>query len=266
MARTILAGETARMPPSTVRFLDWPGPIAMAHRGGASEEPENTMPAFANAVAMGYRYLETDVHATTDGVLVAFHDPDLSRTCGRPGRIDELPWSDVSTVRVHGREPVPRLEDLLEEFPDARVNIDCKADSAVSALVACVRRTGSAPRICIGAFSDRRLLRLRGMLGPDVCTSLGPAQLASLRMFGVAPGGGQCVQAPVRRGRLPVADATLVRRAHRAGLQVHVWTIDERAEMQRLLDLGVDGIMTDRPATLKDVLEQRGEWYDSLPR
>jgi glycerophosphoryl diester phosphodiesterase len=266
MARTLPADETARMPPSAVPFLDWPGPIAMAHRGGASEEPENTMPAFANAVALGYRYLETDVHATTDGVLVAFHDSNLTRTCGRPGRIHELPWSEVSRARVHGLEPIPRLEDLLEEFPDARINVDCKADSAVDALVACVRRTISGSRVCIGAFNDRRLLRLRGMLGPDVCTSLGPAQLASLRMFGRAPGGGWCVQAPVRRGRLPVADATLVRRAHRAGLQVHVWTIDEADEMRRLLDLGVDGIMTDRPATLKDVLEQRGEWYDSLQR
>jgi glycerophosphoryl diester phosphodiesterase len=266
MARTLVAGETARMPPSPVPFLDWPGPLAFAHRGGASEAPENTMPAFANAVAMGYRYLETDVHATADGVLVAFHDDDLSRTCARPARIDELPWSEVSAARVDGREPIPRLDELLEAFPEARFNIDCKADSAVHALVATVRRTGSGQRICIGGFSDRRLLRLRGMLGPDVCTSLGPGQIAALRVLGRTAGGGSAALVPVRRGPVPLADASFVRRAHRSGLQVHVWTVNDAAEMRRLLDLGVDGIMTDQLATLKDVLQRRCEWVESAPR
>jgi glycerophosphoryl diester phosphodiesterase len=254
------------MPPSAVPYLDWPGPIPIAHRGGASEAPENTMPAFAHAVALGYRYLETDVHATADGVLVAFHDADLARTCGRPGRIDELPWSGVSAARVDGREPIPRLDELLEAFPDARVNIDCKADSAVHALVATVRRTASGRRVCVGAFSDRRLLRLRGMLGPDVCTSLGPGQIAALRVLGRTAGGGLAAQVPVRQGPVLVTDAAFVRRAHRAGLQVHVWTVDDAAEMGRLLDLGVDGIMTDRPSTLKDVLQGRGEWVEPAPR
>jgi glycerophosphoryl diester phosphodiesterase len=243
-------------------YLDWPAPIAFAHRGGASEAPENTMPAFERAVELGYTYLETDVHVTADGVLVAFHDADLSRTCDRPGLISELPWSEVSEARVDGREPIPLLEDLLGSFPTARVNIDCKADSAVEALVAAIRRTASIDRVCLGAFSDRRLRRLRGLLGAGVCTSYGPGQVAALKMSGRVVGGGQAVQVPVHAGRVTVLDERFVRAAHRRHLQVHVWTIDEADEMHRLLDLGVDGVMTDRPAVLKDVLEQRGAWHE----
>ena len=113
------------------------------------------MPAFQHAVDLGYTYLETDVHATRDGVLVAFHDADLSRTCGRPGRIDTLPWSEVSAARVAGREPIPLFEDLVGAFPDARINIDCKANSAFPALVASLKRLDCLDRVCVGGFSDR---------------------------------------------------------------------------------------------------------------
>ena len=253
------------MPASATPFLDWPTPLAFAHRGGASEAPENTLPAFERAVQLGYTYLETDVHVTADGVLVAFHDTDLSRTCGRPGIITELPWSDVSAARVGGREPIPLMEDLLEAFPDARFNIDCKSNAAVDALVAAIKRSNCGPRVCISAFDDRRLRRLRVALGPGVCTSLGPAQIASLRFLGRTAGGGAAAQVPVKQGRVTLVDERFVSGAHRRGLQVHVWTIDDADEMRRLLDLGVDGIMTDRPALLRDVLVERGEWSGPAP-
>jgi len=243
-------------------FLDWPGPIPFAHRGGASEVPENTMPAFQYAVDLGFVYLETDVHATADGVLVAFHDDDLLRTTGRTGRISELPWSEVSTARVDGREPIPLFEDLLTAFPDARVNVDCKSDAAVPALVSAVRRTGVIDRICVGSFSDARLGRLRRELGPDLLTSMGPRQIAALKLLGRRIGNSTVAQVPVRQGRVTVTDQRFVQRAHRAGAVVHVWTIDEPEEMHRLLDLGVDGLMTDRPAVLREVLESRGQWCE----
>jgi glycerophosphoryl diester phosphodiesterase len=258
MGRTILAA----MPVPSHPFLDWPGPIAFAHRGGASEEPENTMPAFQRAVDLGYTYLETDVHATTDGVLVAFHDPDLSRTTGTAGSISELTWNAVSAVRVDGREPIPRLDDLLGSFPHARVNIDCKSDAAVPGLAAAIRRTASIDRVCVGAFSDRRLLRLRSLLGDGLCSSYGPVQVAALRAFGLRVGGGQTAQVPVRQKGVPVVTEGFVERAHRRGLHVHVWTIDDPDEMRRLFDLGVDGIMTDRPTVLKEVLTARGAWHE----
>lgn len=241
-------------------FLDHDGPLAFAHRGGASDVPENTMPAFEHAVGLGYRYVETDVQVTADGVLVAFHDDDLRRTCGREGHISELPWSEVGTAMVDGRAPIPLLEDLLGAWPDLRVNIDCKSDAAVDALVACLRRTAALHRVCIGAFSDRRLRRLRDRLGDEVCTTLGPLGVAALRFGRPRAAAAHAAQVPVRQGPLTVVDRAFVERAHALGMHVHVWTVDDPDEMHRLLDLGVDGVMTDRPGVLRGVLETRGSW------
>lgn len=218
------------------------------------------MAAFEYAVNLGYRYLETDVQVTADGVLVAFHDNDLRRTCGRAGKISELPWSEVSKALVDGKAPIPLLEDLLSTWPEARINIDCKSDGAVDPLVASLRRTNSLPRVCVGAFSDARLRRLRKELGSGLCTSLGPIEVGLLR-FGLGRGQGAfAAQVPVKQGPLTVVNRGFVDRAHRVGLQVHVWTVDDAVEMERLLDLGVDGLMTDRPVILRQVLESRGAW------
>jgi glycerophosphoryl diester phosphodiesterase len=246
-------------------FLQHDGPIPFAHRGGASEAPENTLPAFEHAVRLGYQYLETDVHVTADGVLVAFHDDVLDRVTDRAGRIDQLPWSEVRAAKVDGREPIPLFEDLLGAFPEVRVNVDPKHDASVDPLVAVLRRCDAVERVCVGAFSDRRLQRVRTLLGPKVCTSLGPRGIANLvtaaktrlRMLRpVAP----CAQVPVAAKGVTIVDERFVHAAHERGMQVHVWTIDDEAEMRRLLDLGVDGIMTDVPAVLRAVLEERGQW------
>lgn len=241
-------------------FLDWPAPIALAHRGGASEAPENTLPAFQRAVDLGYRYLETDVHATADGVVVAFHDDDLSRTCGRPGFIHELTWAELSTVLVEGEAPIPRLDELFEAFPDARFNIDCKVDRVVEPLGDELLRAGVLDRVCVGAFSDRRLRRLRKRLGPALCTSAGPIEIGVLKLTGRALPGPLAMQVPVKQYGITLVTHRFVAACHRRGLEIHVWTIDDPAEMERLLDLGVDGLMTDVPGTLKDVLERRGQW------
>src|SRR5947207_14458017 len=245
-------------------FLDWDAPIPFAHRGGASEAPENTMPAFEHAVKLGYRYVETDVHVTADGVLLAFHDDVLDRVTDGTGRVDQLPWATVQRATVDGREPIPLLEDLLGTWPDLRVNIDPKHDGAVPALVEVLRRCDAVDRVCIGAFSDRRLGRVRSLLGPRVCTSLGPRNIARLRAasFGAPTGRlpSPCAQVPTGARGLTLVDARFMKCAHARDVKVHVWTIDDRAEMVRLLDLGVDGIMTDRPAVLREVLESRGEW------
>ncbi|CAN5744062.1 glycerophosphodiester phosphodiesterase [soil metagenome] len=246
--------------------LTHPGPLAFAHRGGAGDWPENTMPAFEGAVTLGYRYVETDVHVTADGVLVAFHDDVLDRVTDRTGAISELPWSEVRRARVDGREPIPLLADLLGAWPDLRVNIDPKHDSAVDALAEVIERTGSIDRVCLAAFSDKRLARLRLRLGPRLCTAFGPRDIARMRAasygapVGRLPGAG-CVQVPPRHKLGPLVDERFVRCAHGRGLQVHVWTIDDPVQMAELLDLGVDGIMTDRPSVLRDVLEARGQWF-----
>jgi glycerophosphoryl diester phosphodiesterase len=248
-------------PPPTHPYLEWLGPIAFAHRGGASDNPENTLPAFQHAVDLGYTYLETDVHATNDGVLVAFHDPDLSRTTDRTGTINSLPWRELQHARVAGREPIPMFEELVGSFPNHRFNIDCKANSALDGLIASVKRLDCLDRVCLGSFSDIRLRRLRAVFGDRLCSSFGPAQISSLRAGRTVRWGGQIAQIPPRIGRFAVLTPKVLHTAHAQGHQVHVWTIDDRTDMERLLDVGVDGIMTDRPQVLKDVLVERGQWH-----
>ena len=249
-------------------FLDGPRPVAMAHRGGAIEHLENTLPAFQACVDMGYRYLETDVRVTADGVLVAFHDPTLERVTDRSGRIDTMPWSEVSTARIGGREPILRLEDLLGAWPDVRFNLDIKAAGVLAPLVRTVRRLKVADRICLGSFSDARIAAARRLFGPSVCTALGPKGVAALRLSSYSPRAAGLVriqagvaQVPLQLGGRALVDERFLTAAHARDLQVHVWTVDTEAETTTMLDLGVDGIMTDRPAMLKELLEKRGQWF-----
>ncbi len=237
----------------------------MAHRGYSPDGGENSLAAFQRAVDLGYRYLETDVRVTADGVALAFHDAALDRVTDRRGTVGRLPWSQVREARIGGIEPIPLLADVLATWPDARVNIDVKSDTGVGPAIDAIRRTGSLDRVCVGAFSDRRIARLRHRLGPGVCTAIGPADAIRLRLvsrFGRSLGvpAGRCAQLPARLAGRPVIDQKLISTAHRAGLAVHAWTVNEAAEMTRLLDLGVDGIITDRCDILKDVLSRRGQW------
>jgi glycerophosphoryl diester phosphodiesterase len=258
------------VPAARYAFLDGPTPLAMAHRGGAIEHVENTMPAFEACVAMGYRYLETDVRGTADGVLVAFHDAVLERVTDATGRIDQLPWSELSSVRIGGRDPIVRLEELLDAWPDVRFNLDIKAPGVVAPLVRMIRRLGVADRLCLASFSDARVAAVRRLLGPSMCTALGPRGVAALRLAsyrpraaGLARFPAGCAQVPLQLGGRALVDERFVAAAHARGLQVHVWTVDTPEEVTALLDLGVDGIMTDRPAMLREVLEKRGQW---MPR
>jgi glycerophosphoryl diester phosphodiesterase len=253
--------------------LDHPGPLAFAHRGGALEAPENSWTSFRHAYELGYRYMETDVHATRDGVVVAIHDADLARTAARGGLVRDWSWADLSAVRLAAvDEPPPRLDELLEAWPEIRWNIDAKHDSVVGPLIETVHRCGALDRICITSFSDRRLSRLRRALGPGLCTGMGPAATAALRMASVLGGrattavaprisGFGAAQVPIRHGRVGIVDPRFIETAHRLGVQVHVWTVDEAGVMRHLLDMGVDGIMTDRPTLLKEVLVERGQWF-----
>jgi glycerophosphoryl diester phosphodiesterase len=251
---------------STHPFLKHSTPIAFAHRGGASDAPENTMPAFQRAIDLGYIYIETDVHVTRDGVLLAFHDDDLSRTCGRPGKISELDYAEVSQARVNGIEPIPLLEDLIATWPNTHINIDCKSDQALQPLETRLAHGDLFERVCIGSFSDKRLNHLRETFGDKLCTSMGPRDVTKLRLGSWVRHVGKyqnvfAAQVPVSQGPLTIVDRKFIDAAHRADLQVHVWTIDDPIEMTRLLDLGVDGIMTDRPAILKQILQERNCWH-----
>ena len=261
-------------PPTGHPYLDailaQPGSVlAMAHRGGADPQRpglENTMAAFRRAAALGYRYLETDVHATRDGVLVAFHDEVLDRVTDLSGAVASLPWREVARARIDGSEPVPRMSELLEVLPGARFNIDLKSDGAVRPLVDLLERTGAGDRVCVGSFTEARMRQFRRLTGGRVATAATPQEVVLVKIappvFVRRRGGPAVLQVPHRRGPVRVVTRGLVARAHACGLHVHVWTVDERAEMIELLELGVDGLITDRTEVLRDVLLQRGAWLD----
>ncbi|MCX5337871.1 glycerophosphodiester phosphodiesterase [Streptomyces sp. NBC_00140] len=246
-------------------YLDHPGPIPFAHRGGAADGLENTLLQFQRAIETGYRYLETDVHATADGKLVAFHDSTLDRMTDGAGRITDLPWADVRHARVAGKEPVPLFEELLETFPAARWNVDVKDEPALHPLLELIERTGTWDRICVGSFSEARVVRAQRLAGPRLATSYGTRGVLNLRLrsWGVPAalrGSAVAAQVPEAQNGIQVVDHRFVRTAHARGLQVHVWTINDPDAMHRLLDLGVDGIMTDHIDTLRKVMEDRGVW------
>ncbi|MER5452506.1 glycerophosphodiester phosphodiesterase [Streptomyces sp. NPDC002766] len=246
-------------------YLDHPGPIAFAHRGGAADGLENTLSQFRRAVAAGYRYIETDVHTTADGRLVAFHDATLDRVSDGGGRIADLPWAEVSRARVAGREPIPLFEELLETFPGVRWNVDLKAESSLLPFLELVERANAWDRICVGSFSEARVVRAQRLAGPRLATSYGTRGVLNLRLrsWGVPAAlrrSAVAAQVPEAQSGIRVVDHRFVRTAHAHGLQVHVWTINEAERMHRLLDLGVDGIMTDHIDTLRKVMEDRGVW------
>jgi glycerophosphoryl diester phosphodiesterase len=245
---------------------------AYAHRGGALYPPnrhrENTRHAFQQAVDLGYRYLETDVHATADGVLVAFHDSVLDRVTDGTGAIAELPYAKVAPARVGGQDPIPLLSELLTVFPDALFNIDAKSDDAVDLLAAAIAEHGAYDRVCVSSFSVARLHRLRRRVGSRVASAASSAGIAVNRFVpwltwalnSPAPVLQVPVSHPFRGRRIQVLTPRLVQAVHRAGKRVQIWTVDDSETMTRLIELGVDGIFTDRIDVLKDVLVRRGLW------
>jgi glycerophosphoryl diester phosphodiesterase len=261
--------------------------MAFAHRGGAAHAPENSWQAFEHALGLGYWYLETDLQATADGVLIAFHDRTLDRVTDRAGRIARLPYRTVAEARIAGTEPIPRLDDLLAAWPDVRFNIDLKDAPAIEPLAEVLRRTGSWDRVCVTSFSATRLRTARRVLDRPVCMAASPFGISMVRFGGPrgprdqrrpaqaprrpaqTPRGAhlalaeRMARAGVRCAQVPASVATpaFVSRAHALGLQVHAWTVNSPAVMGRLLDTGVDGIMTDQTVALRDVLISRGQWH-----
>lgn len=249
----------------TNEYLD-PKFIAMAHRGGALLPQnlgiENTIRAFQNAVDLGYQYLETDVHATSDGQLIAFHDNDFSRMADLAASPTQMTFEEIREIPIGGTEQIPTLDELFEAFPEQRFNIDIKERSATDLLVKVVKRHNAHGRVCVGSFSASRISRFRKLL-PQVPTAAAPPSAALLPLV-VARTRGDVYQIPIRHKIAGVSvqfiTPATVRKIHAAGKKIHVWTINDEVTMHRLIEWGVDGIITDRPDLLKTVMHMRGMW------
>lgn len=256
-------------------FLTGPHPRALLHRGwrlGELVDMENSLASFRRALSEGFRYLEIDVHATADGVVVVHHDSTLDRATDGRGAIAAQPWEQVRRARIAGREPVPSLRQVLADLPEALLNIDVKADLAVEPTLELLGEADAWHRICLASFSAARLDRLRRAGGERLITSCSPRDALSLRARGWLsqarlgwvgrrlPVPARLAQVPRRQGPVTVVDEAFLRAAHELGMEVHVWVVNDPAEMRELLDMGVDGIVTDRPDLLREVLLARGQW------
>ena len=248
---------------------DRPEPIALAHRGFSPDGYENTLTAFRAAADLGISYLETDVRTSRDGVLMAFHDETVDRISGgAAGKISQLTSRELNDVLVAGSERIPTFEELLVQWPDMRLNVDVKDAPGAKLLAALIEKYSAHDRVLVASFSDLRRLNTLRRLHRPAASSAGTALTALLWVL--APLGAarllsrlgrfQCVQVPVSFGLLRVVTPSFLRRCHRAGVQVHVWTINDEDTMNRLLDMGVDGIVSDRSDLLVKILKDRGQW------
>jgi len=239
--------------------------MAVAHRGGAALGAENTVQAFQRAVDMGFRYLETDVRMTSDGVCVAFHDRDLSRVTGTRGTIDALTWREAQQVTVLGSGRVPRLEELLRAWPHARWILDIKQPSALPTLAEIVREARATDRVCLAGAWDAHMARARELLGHQVATTVGWRELARLITATDprpnTPTAATFAHVPLRFGSVHLPTPRLLARARERGLRLLVWGVDDTRQVHRLLDDGIDGIITDHTHLLRDALIARGQWH-----
>jgi glycerophosphoryl diester phosphodiesterase len=256
----------------------WTPPVAIAHRGSRLLWPENTMEAFSGAYSLGFRHLETDLHLTADGALVCIHDHTVDRTTDGTGPVSSFTLAELSRLDAGFRHgpgfdfrasdaAIPTLEELVTTFPDAGVVVDLKIDGLSGPLADLIDRLNLHERLIVGSFHDSRLAEFRVESRGRVKTSVGSAStrawLIASRMGRAPRNEASALQLPRRSRGLRVVDKRLIETAHRHGVQVHVWTINRPDEMNELLDMGVDGLVTDRPDLLKQVLIERGEWVGS---
>ncbi len=247
-------------------YGDSPTPLAIAHRGGAGLGPENTLATFGIASALGFQYLETDVRLTRDGHLVCFHDSTLDRATDGRGRVQQHRLADLAALWVDGKERIPTLADALDAFPLANFTVDLKDEEAIEPLARLLRHRDYAERVCVAGAWDGWLARLR-RITPGLQTALGWRSLAALiccartgarpsRRIATAP----YAHVPVRLGALPIFVERFASHAHAIGVRVIVWTVDDPLVMHHLLDMSVDGIITDRPDVLREVMIAKGTW------
>jgi len=255
-------------------YLTHEHPLRFAHRGSRVLWPENTMVAFQGAVDLGYRYLETDVHVSRDGVVVLFHDDSLHRLTDGRGKVWEWTWEVLRTLDAayhfdpDGGHPlrgtgvrIPTLEEAAATLPEALFNLDLKQRGIEERLAAEIERLGLADRVLIGSFHDGRIRRFREASRGRVATSAGPlevsAALTAARLGRPVRTRADAFQVPERGGPLRVVGRRFLDAVHGGGAQVHVWTVNDPGAMWRLLDMGVDGIVTDRPDLLDEVVGER---------
>ena len=238
-------------------YLNVPGIAISAHRGGSIEAPENTIESFEYSIELGSSYIETDVQLSSNGIPYIFHDNDLNRLFGKNIIFNSLHSDEINELILFDRYKIPTLESTLLKFPNTFFQIDVKTDEVVLPTMEVIKKTNSTDKVCIASFSSKRLKQVHNLY-PEICLSMGPYEVMKLLLasFGLyrkkVPG--NCLQIPIYKYGIKLVTKRFINYIHSIGLKIHVWTINDEDTMQKLIDLGVDGIITDRPKTLKDLL------------
>ena len=242
-------------------YLNYNGLAVMAHRGGSLEAPENTIESFKYAIEIGSDIIETDIQLSSDGVPYIFHDDDLKRIPGIEKDFNDLLASEIDELNVFGDFKIPTLEETLKQFPDTKFQIDFKTDEVVDPAIEIINKLPHVKKnLCIASFSSQRLQKIKSKLS-DVTYSMGPHEVLKLllKSFGIYRGevGGDCLQIPIYRYGIKIVTKRFVDFCKRENIKISVWTINSTEEMDYLIDLDVDGIITDKPKALINLLASR---------
>ena len=253
---------------SFLEYMNSSNIVPIAHRGASLVAAENSLESFRKAFDLGYRVIETDIHSSKDGTAYIFHDKSLERLTGENLKISDLKDVDIDSLKVNKSSIIPRLSNVFEEFPEGLFNLDAKTWQATIPITNTIKKMGCSSRVCIGSFNDKRIDAIIRELGLETCHSMGTsnvikfylgAQLGIEQHFTA-----QCIQLPVEQFGISLVTQTILRHARKLGIKIHFWTINNSALMQKLLELDVDGIMTDDCALLKKIMEEKHKWPASI--
>ena len=238
----------------------------IAHRGGSLEKLENSLSAFKNAWDLGYRYMETDMQASSDGVVYIFHDDRLERVSNGTGLFCEHSSAEIDKLRLNNGERIPRLSEALDALPEALFNIDIKRADGTKPLANFLNTHPQAHRVVAASFVGARLKQLKSLVKKPVPVTAVQNDIIRIMLIGLGLPLRRpdvvAVQVPISHYGIPIVTKWFVRQCHKLNIKIHVWTIDDEKQMRWLIDLGVDGVMTDKPSLLKEVCLDKGCWLD----
>ena len=249
---------------SFLEFIRSTNIVPIAHRGASLLASENSFESFRKAFDLGYRVIETDIHSSKDGTAYIFHDITLERLTGENLKISDLKDVDIDSLKINNSSIIPRLSNVFEEFPEGLFNLDAKTWKSTTPIVDTIQNMGCRSRVCIGSFNDRRVHAIIKELGLETCHSMGTSNVIKFYLgaqLGVEQHfTSQCIQLPIKMFGISLTTRKVLSYARKLGIKIHFWTINNPVIMQQLLELNVDGIMTDDCVLLKEIMKEQNKW------
>ncbi len=249
---------------SFLEYINSTNIAPIAHRGASLLATENSFESFRKALDLGYRIIETDIHSSKDGTAYIFHDATLERLTGENLKISDLNDIDIDSLKLNKSSIIPRLSNVFEEFPEGLFNLDAKTWESIMPIASVIKKMGCHSRVCIGSFNHKRINAIIGELGVETCHSMGTrdvikfylgAQIQRNQSFT-----SQCIQLPIKQFGISLMTEKVLKYARKLGIKIHFWTINDPVTMQKLLELNVDGIMTDDCVLLKKIMKKKNKW------